>query len=128
MSDRAAGTITLVFTDIEGSTRLLQHLGDRYASVLGEHHRLVRGAFGAHGGVERDAAGDGLYFAFPSARGALAAAVDAQRALQAHDWPDGVAVRVRMGMHTGEVTSSEVGLVGIDVHRAARISAAGHGG
>lgn len=128
MSDGAAGTITLVFTDIEGSTRLLQHLGDRYASVLGDHHRVVRGAFGAHGGVERDAAGDGLYFAFPSARGALAAAVDAQRALLAHEWPDGVVVRVRMGMHTGEVMSSEVGLVGLDVHRAARISAAGHGG
>jgi predicted ATPase len=88
----------------------------------------VRSAFGAHGGTERDAAGDGLYFAFPSARGALAGAVDAQRALQAHEWPDGVEVRVRMGIHTGEPMNSDVGLIGIDVHQAARISASGHGG
>lgn len=128
MSNPAAGTITLVFTDIEGSTQLLQRLGDRYGSVLSEHHRLVRAAFGAHGGTERDAAGDGLYFAFPSARAALAGAVAAQRALLTHEWPDGAAVRVRMGLHTGEPVSSEVGLVGLDVHRAARISAAGHGG
>jgi len=128
MSDLAAGTVTLVFTDIEGSTLLLQRLGDRYASLLGEHHRLVRAAFGAHGGSERDAAGDGLYFAFRSARAALAAAVEAQRALLAHDWPEGAAVRVRMGMHTGEPVSADVGLVGVDVHRAARICAAGHGG
>ena len=128
MSDPAAGTLTLVFTDIEGSTKLLQLLGDRYASVLSEHHRLVRSAFGAQGGTERDAAGDGLYFAFPSARAALAGAVDAQRALLTHEWPDGATVRVRMGMHTGEPVSSDVGLVGLDVHRAARISAAGYGG
>src|SRR6266550_171843 len=117
MTDPASGTTTLVFTDIEGSTRLLQRLGARYASVLSEHHHLVRAAFGVHGGIERDAAGDGLYFAFPSARGALAGAVEAQRELISHEWPEGTAVRVRMGMHTGEPMSSDVGLVGIDVHR-----------
>lgn len=128
MSDLAAGTVTLVFTDIEGSTRLLQELGDRYAAVLSDHHRLLRDAFGAHGGSELDAAGDGLYFTFPSARAALAAAVDAQRSVLAHPWPESADVRVRMGLHTGEPLSADVGLVGLDVHRAARICAAGHGG
>ena len=128
MADLVAGTVTLVFTDIEGSTLLLERLQDRYATVLSDHHRLLREAFGARGGSEHDAAGDGLYFTFPSARAALAGAVDAQRAVLAHTWPDGVAVRVRMGLHTGEPVSADVGLVGLDVHRAARIAAAGHGG
>ena len=128
LRDLVAGTVTLVFTDIEGSTLLLEQLKDRYANVLSDHHRLLREAFGMRGGSEHDAAGDGLYFTFPSARAALAGAVDAQRAVLAHTWPDGVSVRVRMGLHTGEPVSADVGLVGLDVHRAARIAAAGHGG
>jgi predicted ATPase/class 3 adenylate cyclase len=128
VAELVAGTVTLVFTDIEGSTLLLERLQDRYATVLSDHHRLLREAFGARGGSEHDAAGDGLYFTFPSARAALAGAVDAQRAILGHPWPDGVAVRVRMGLHTGEPVSADVGLVGLDVHRAARIAAAGHGG
>ena len=124
----SAGTTTLLFTDIEGSTKLLQQLGDRYAIVLADHNRLVRAAFGAHGGVELDSAGDGLYYQFASARAAVAAAVDGQRALLGHEWPDGTTLRVRMGLHTGEPVLGEMGLVGIDVHRAARICNAGHGG
>ena len=124
----SAGTTTLLFTDIEGSTGLLERLRDRYAGLLADHHRLLRGTFAEHGGNEIDSAGDGFYYSFISARAALAAAVDAQRALMGHAWPDGVEVKVRMGLHTGEPVSGEVGLVGIDVHRAARICAAGHGG
>src|SRR6188474_2210109 len=124
----SAGTTTLLFTDIEGSTKLLQQLRDDYAIALADHHRLLREAFAANGGTELDTAGDGLYYKFPSARGAVAAAVDGQRALFAHSWPEGASVRVRMGLHTGEPVVSDVGLVGIDVHRASRISSAGHGG
>jgi predicted ATPase/class 3 adenylate cyclase len=121
-------TTTLVFTDIEGSTRLLQQLGDAYGDALRDHHALVREAFTRHGGVEVDAMGDGFYFHFPSAREAVAATVDAQRALLAHAWPQGVQLRVRMGLHTGEPQQSAVGMIGLDVHRAARIGDAGHGG
>src|SRR5215208_3102155 len=122
------GTVTFAFTDIEGSTRLLQELGDAYADVARDHRRLVRGAFTARGGTEIDSQGDAFFFSFPRARDAVAAAVDAQRALRAHAWPDGTDVRVRMGLHTGEPTVGEEGYLGIDVVRAARISAAGHGG
>jgi predicted ATPase/class 3 adenylate cyclase len=121
-------TVTLVFTDMEGSTGLLQTLGDRYPQVLAEHHRLIREAFARHGAVERGSAGDGLYFAFPAARGAAQAAIDAQLAIAGHAWPDGVVVRDRMGLHTGEPWNASEGYVGLDVHRAARICAAGHGG
>jgi predicted ATPase/class 3 adenylate cyclase len=123
-----SGTVTLAFTDIEGSTRLLQTLGDRYPEVLADHHRLVRDAFTRHGAVERGNAGDGLYFVFSSARGAVQAAIDAQLAIGSHPWPAGAAVKDRMGLHTGEPWSATEGYVGIDVHRAARICAAGHGG
>ncbi len=122
------GTVTLAFTDIEGSTRLLQALGDRYAGVLSEHHRLLRAAFALRGGVERGSAGDGLYFVFPTAHSAVRAAVDGQLAIGAHSWPEGVAIRDRMGLHTGEPRAASEGYVGLDVHRAARICAAGHGG
>ncbi len=128
MNALAAGTASLLFTDIEGSTKLLQQLGDAYAAVLAHHHRLLREAFARHGGIELDNAGDGFYYRFASARAAVAAAVDCQRALATFAWPDGVQVRVRMGLHTGEPLDAEIGLVGIDVHRTARISAAGHGG
>ena len=123
------GTVTFVFTDIEGSTRLLQELGDEaYGQVSGDHRRLVREAFGAHGGTEIDTQGDAFFFSFPRARDAVAAAVEAQRALRDHSWPEGRELRVRMGLHTGEPHLGEEGYLGLDVVRAARISAAGHGG
>lgn len=128
MTELPAGTVTLLFTDIEGSTRLLQALGEAYGSLLADHHRLLREAFGARSGVEVGTAGDSLYFTFPTARAAILAAIDGQRAVLGHPWPLDASVRVRMGMHTGEPTSGEAGYVGLDVHRAARISAAGHGG
>jgi predicted ATPase/class 3 adenylate cyclase len=127
-SNSPTGTVTLAFTDIEGSTRLLETLGDRYGQVLADHHRLVREAFAGHGAEERGSAGDGLYFVFPAARGAVQAAIDAQLAIAGHAWPDGIVVRDRMGLHTGEPRTATEGYVGLDVHRAARICAAGHGG
>ncbi|HYZ76877.1 MAG TPA: BTAD domain-containing putative transcriptional regulator [Gaiellaceae bacterium] len=117
-----AGTVTFLFTDIEDSTRLLHELGDRYAEALAEHRRLLRQAFGRHGGVEVDTQGDAFFVAFASVKGAAAAATEAQEALKAGP------IRVRMGLHTGEAVVSDEGYVGIDVHRAARIAAAGHGG
>ncbi|HZD88082.1 MAG TPA: adenylate/guanylate cyclase domain-containing protein [Gaiellaceae bacterium] len=129
MAQLPAGTVTFVFTDIESSTRLLQELGDeRYGVVSGDHRRLVRETFGAHGGTEIDTQGDAFFFSFPRARDAVAAAVDAQRALRDHEWPEGRELRVRMGLHTGEPHVGEEGYLGLDVVRAARISAAGHGG
>lgn len=129
MSTLPGGTVTFVFTDIEGSTRLLQELGDEaYGQVSGDHRRLVREAFGAHGGTEIDTQGDAFFFSFPRARDAVAAAVEAQRALRDHSWPEGRELRVRMGLHTGEPHLGEEGYLGLDVVRAARISAAGHGG
>jgi len=128
MSTLPAGTVTFVFTDIEGSTRLLQQLGDGFADVARDHRRLVRETFGAHGGTEIDTQGDSFFFSFPRARDAVAAAVGAQRALRDHTWPGNAAVRVRMGLHTGEPQLGDEGYLGLDVVRAARISAAGHGG
>jgi len=129
MSTLPGGTVTFVFTDIEGSTLLLQELGDEaYGRVSGDHRRLVRQAFGARGGTEIDTQGDAFFFSFPRARDGVAAAVDAQRALHDHEWPGGREVCVRMGVHTGEPHVGEEGYLGLDVVRAARISAAGHGG
>jgi class 3 adenylate cyclase len=122
------GTVTFVFTDIEGSTRLLQELGDEYGDVVSAHRRLIRETFGEHGGTEMDTQGDAFFFSFARARDAVAAAVDAQRALREHAWPGGRDVRVRMGLHTGEPVLGDEGYIGLDVVRAARISAAGHGG
>jgi class 3 adenylate cyclase len=122
------GTVTMLFTDIEGSTRLLQRLGDRYAALLADHHRLLRTAFQQWSGGEIDTAGDGFFVVFPRAGDALAAALAAQQELAAHPWPDGVRLRVRMGLHTGEPRRAESGYWGLDVHRAARVAAAGHGG
>ncbi len=122
------GTVTLVFTDIEGSTALLRDLGDAYASVVTTHRRLLRDAVESAGGHEVDTQGDAFFFAFSRARDALAAAVEGQRALHGHPWPDGADVRVRMGLHTGEPALTDEGYVGMDVVRAARICAAGHGG
>jgi predicted ATPase/class 3 adenylate cyclase len=116
------GTVTFLFTDIEGSTRLLQELGDRYAAALTEHRRALRDAFGRHGGVEVDTQGDALLYAFSSAAAAVAAAAEGQRRLS------GGPVRVRMGIHTGEPATTEGGYVGTDVHRGARIAGVAHGG
>lgn len=123
-----AGTLTFLFTDIEGSTRLLQELGGRYADVLLEQRRLVRAAIKEAGGREVDTTGDSFFVVFDRARDAVGAAVAAQRSLAQHSWPGGTAVRVRMGVHTGEPSVSAGTYVGLDVHRVARICAAGHGG
>ena len=124
-----AGTVTFAFTDIEGSTRLLQELGDEvYATVARDHRRIVREAFAAAGGSEVDTQGDAFFFSFARARDAVAAAVAAQRALRSHEWPEGREVRVRMGLHTGEPHIGEEGYLGLDVVRAARIASAGVGG
>ena len=129
MSELYAGTVTFAFTDIEGSTRLLQELGDdAYATVSRDHRRIVRETFGAAGGREIDTQGDAFFFSFARARDAVSAAVSAQRALRDHVWPDGRAVRVRMGLHTGEPQVGDEGYLGIDVVRAARIASAGAGG
>jgi class 3 adenylate cyclase len=122
------GTVTFVFTDIEGSTKLLERLGERYADALAEHRRLIRDAFTARGGQEIDTQGDAFFYCFERARDAVAAAVAGQRSLAANEWPDGTALRVRMSLHTGEPIVGEEGYIGIDVHRAARICSAGHGG
>jgi YVTN family beta-propeller protein len=128
MSELPHGTVTFLFTDIEGSTELLKRLGARYGDVLDDHARIIRESAEAHGGREVDNQGDSFFFAFSRANAALATAVVAQRALAAHEWPEGVSVRVRMGLHTGEPSVGGERYVGIGVHRAARIGAAGHGG
>src|SRR5919202_6029437 len=128
MPELPSGTVTLLYTDIAGSTQLLRRLGDAYAGVLAAHQRLLREAFAAHGGREVDTQGDAFFVAFPRAADAVQAAVDAQRALAAYPWPDGATVRVRMGLHTGEPTSTGERYVGLAVHRAARVGSAAHGG
>jgi predicted ATPase/class 3 adenylate cyclase len=122
MAELPTGTVTFLFTDIEGSTRLLHELGDAYADALAEHRRVLREVFARHGGVEVDTQGDAFFVAFDRAKDAVEAAGEAQQALERG------AVRVRIGLHTGEPVVTEEGYVGIDVHRAARIAAAGHGG
>jgi predicted ATPase/class 3 adenylate cyclase len=123
------GTVTFLFTDIEGSTNLLQRLGDRlYSSVLSDQRMILRAAFQEGGGSEIDTQGDAFFVAFARARDAVATAVAAQRAIAAHPWPEGASMRVRMGLHTGEPISASGGYVGLDVHKAARISSSGHGG
>jgi predicted ATPase/class 3 adenylate cyclase/DNA-binding CsgD family transcriptional regulator len=126
--DFPTGTITLLFTDIEGSTLLLQHVGERYGSVLAQCRQLLRAAFQQARGHEVDTQGDALFYAFSRATDAVSAAVAAQRALASHPWPEGVAVRVRMGLHTGEPQRTAEGYVGLDVHLAARVMSVGHGG
>jgi predicted ATPase/class 3 adenylate cyclase len=122
------GTVTFLFTDIEGSTRLVQSLGDQYAKVLADHCRIMRDAIGGADGVEVGTEGDSFFAVFREPRAAVDAALAAQRALGAHDWPGSAEVRVRMGVHTGEGKLGGDNYLGLDVHRAARIAAAGHGG
>ncbi|HYB14296.1 MAG TPA: adenylate/guanylate cyclase domain-containing protein, partial [Streptosporangiaceae bacterium] len=122
-------TLTFLFTDIEGSTALLRRVGDgAYAQVLAGHHAVIRSGLAGHGGWEVDSVGDGAFAVFPSAGACVAAVLEMQRALQAHAWPAGERVRVRMGVHTGEASRAVTGLVGLDVHRAARVAAVGYGG
>src|SRR5437588_4468695 len=122
------GTLTFLFTDLEGSTHLLQHLGDRYPALLGTHYELMRRAFAAHGGHEVGTRGDALFVVFDQPSDAVAGAVDAQLALAVHHWPDECEVRVRMGAHTGEGRLTDDDYVGVAVHQAARICSAAHGG
>jgi YVTN family beta-propeller protein len=128
MTDLPSGAVTFLFTDIEGSTRLVKQLRERYPEVLHQHQRLLRAAFDAHGGYEVDTQGDSFFVAFSSARDGLLAAVDGQLALVGHSWPDGSQIKVRMGLHTGQAIASDGRYTGLAVHRAARIGAAGHGG
>ena len=128
MSPYPTGTVTLLFTDIEGSTLLLRKLGDRYGDVLTTHRVLLRSAFEAAQGHEIDTQGDSFFIAFARVRDALEAAVAAQRALAREEWPRDGGVRVRMGIHTGEPAVGDEGYLGLDVHRAARICSAAHGG
>jgi predicted ATPase/class 3 adenylate cyclase/DNA-binding CsgD family transcriptional regulator len=128
MQNLPTGTVTLLFTDIAGSTRLLTQLGDRYPRVLAECRQVLRRAFGQWNGNVVDTQGDAFFVVFARASDAVQAGVSAQRALASHAFPEGVAVHVRMGLHTGEPQQTANGYVGLDVHRAARIMSAGHGG
>src|SRR5580658_134519 len=122
-------TLTFLFTDIEGSTALLRRLGeDDYAQVLAGHHTLIRSALAAHDGREVDTQGDAFFAVFSSPRACVAAVLAMQHAVETHAWPAGERVRVRMGVHCGEAARTAAGLVGLEVHRAARVAAVGHGG
>jgi predicted ATPase/class 3 adenylate cyclase len=123
-----AGTVTLLFADMEGSTRALEQLGDRYTHLLDTYRRVLGGSFAAGGGREVDLQGDQIFVAFPRARDAVLAAVAAQLALASQEWPEGAVVRARIGLHTGEPLLTPAGYVGMDVHSAARICAVAWGG
>jgi DNA-binding NarL/FixJ family response regulator/class 3 adenylate cyclase len=128
VTDLPSGTVTFLFTDLENSTGLVQRLGEAYPDVLAEARRLLRAATSDAGGREIDAHGDELFVAFSDAPAAVTAALGAQRAFVAHEWPDDAPVRVRMGIHTGRPSLGDDGYTGLDVHRAARIASSGHGG
>ena len=128
MGDLPSGTVTFLFTDIEGSTRLLQQLGDDYPDLLSDHQQLLRDAFEENNGHEVDTQGDAFFVSFSRAKDALLAAIAAQGSINQHPWLEAASLRVRMGLHTGEPALTSGGYVGMDVHRAARICSAGHGG
>src|SRR6266704_2620889 len=128
MPDLPTGTVTLLFTDIEGSTSLLQQLGEHYADVLTDCRHLLRQMFVQYNGHEVDTQGDAFFVAFARATAAVAAAAAIHRALAEHAWPEGASVRVRIGLHTGEPRLTADGYIGMDVHHASRIMSAGHGG
>jgi class 3 adenylate cyclase len=128
MRELPGGTLTVLHTDVENSTPLTMHLGDRYPEVLATHRTLLRAAFAAHEGHEVDTQGDSFFVVFPRATQAVAAAVAIQHALAAAAWPEGGTVRVRIGLHTGEPIQMTEGYTGLDVIRGARIKEAGHGG
>src|SRR4051794_19664603 len=122
------GRITMLFTDIEGSTQLLRALGSDYAHVLSAQRAIMRRAIADHGGHEMGTEGDSFFVVFASAADGVAAAVDAQRGLHAHEWPQGAQVRVRMGLHVGEPVRHEEGYMGIDLNKAARVASTANGG
>jgi YVTN family beta-propeller protein len=122
------GTVTFLFTDIEGSTQLLKQLRDRYGEALEDHQRILREVVAEHGGHEIDTQGDSFFVAFRRAKDAVGAAITCQRRLHVHSWPEGKELKVRMGIHTGEPSVGGTRYVGLGVHRAARICAAGYGG
>jgi len=124
--DLPEGTVTFLFTDIEGSTELLRELGEEYMTLLADHHQILRSSFENWNGREVDTEGDAFFVSFPRATDAVAAVVEAQWAVAEHSWPQEVTVRVRMGLHTGEPWTAQEGYVGMDVHRAARIAHVGH--
>lgn len=128
MASLPAGTVTFLFSDIEGSTRLLHRLGDGYRDLVAQHRRVMRESAAEAGGTEIDAQGDAFFFCFTRARDAVAGALTAQRRLAAERWPGDAPVKVRMGLHTGEPTLGDEGYLGLDVVRGARIGAAAHGG
>ena len=128
VSTLPSGTVTFLFSDIEGSTRLTRELRDGWGGVLADHRSLLREAFGERGGREVDMQGDAFFFAFPRARDAVEAAVAGQQALGDHSWPTDLELRVRMGLHTGEPSVGEEGYLGLDVVRAARLCATAQGG
>jgi predicted ATPase/class 3 adenylate cyclase len=128
MAERPTGTVTFLFSDIQGSTRLLESLGDAYADVLQRHRQIVRDAFAAQDGVEVGTEGDSFFAVFPRAEAAVSAAVTIQRGLASERWPEGAKVPLRIGLHTGEGRVSGSDYIGLDVHRAARIMAVAHGG
>ncbi len=124
----ATQTLTFLFTDIEGSTPMAARLGDAWAGVLADHHRLIRAVVAAQGGEEVASQGDGVFAVFASPRACVDVAIQAQRALMSHAWPAGERVRVRMGIHSGAASQTEAGLAALEVHWAARIAAVAHGG
>src|SRR5438552_10254881 len=125
---RPSGRLTFCFSDVEGSTRLLMELGDRYPSSHAEHQLIVRDALLAHAGIEVSTEGDSFFAVFVDATDAIAAAADIQRHLAEHRWPDGAEFRVRIGLHTGQAVVAGDDYVGLDVNRAARIANAANGG
>jgi class 3 adenylate cyclase len=129
MPNLPSGTVTFLFSDIEGSTSLLKRLGDaQYAELLSTHRRLMRDTFAGYGGQEIDTQGDAFFYSFSRARDAVAAAVAVQRAHAQGAWPGDVAVRLRIGLHTGEPAVGDEGYTGLDVVRASRLAAIGRGG
>src|SRR5262245_40580019 len=121
MGTPPSGAVTFLFSDIEGSTQLLQRLRERYAEALAAHQSVLRQAFERHGGYEIDTQGDAFCVAFANARDAILAAVDSQRALAAYEWPGGTRLRVRIGINTGQAAPTDGRYTGLAVHRAARI-------
>ena len=127
-SDLPRGTVTMLFTDIEGSTNALRALGSAYPDALARHRELVRESCSRFGGIEVDTQGDSFFVAFGGAHNAVSAAIETQRALLAEQWTAGEPLRVRMGIHTGEPELREDGYVGLDIHLAAHICGVAHGG
>lgn len=128
MIELPSGTVTLLFTDVAGSTELVKRLHENYGNVLAMHRALLRAAFSEHDGAEVDTQGDAFFIAFGGAREAVSAAVGAQRALAKHSWGDGVAVSIRVGIHTGEPHRAQHGYTGLAVHRGARLCSMANGG